>query len=166
MRVLEFRVEIWWAKCLSSKDADGRTPLHYCVSAGHDRSVLEALICVRGDTTTTTTPSAFSSNQNHHTSAQRKNPKSDMHNLQKSMSRSSISGGGGAIITGSHESLRSSNSGGGSGVMTTHSVPSRGGDSGGDPMMMVERGRGRFYDDNPGEQTNKQLILILTLIDI
>ena len=48
LRALEFRVEIWWAKCITAKDHEGRTPLHYCVGAGATRAVLEALLCVPG----------------------------------------------------------------------------------------------------------------------
>jgi len=42
-RVHEFRQEIWWAKCLSSRDRRGRTPLHYAVLGGN-MSTLEALL--------------------------------------------------------------------------------------------------------------------------
>ena len=143
MRVLEFRVEIWWAKCLSAKDVDGRTPLHYCVSAGHDRSVLEALICIRGNTTATT---GASSSDNHNSLVHRKNPKSDIGNVQKSMSRSSSNG----VVMGSNDSLRGSSSGS---MAASIGLPSRGVGTGGDNTMMVERGRGRFYDDNPGNRT-------------
>jgi ankyrin repeat protein len=42
-RVHEFRQEIWWAKCLSARDRQGRTPLHYAVLGGN-MSTLEALL--------------------------------------------------------------------------------------------------------------------------
>ena len=148
MRVLEFRVEIWWAKCLSTKDVDGRTPLHYCVSAGHDRSVLEALLCIRGDTTHTTPSSSAFASIDKHTHTSKNQPKHDIRKLPKSISRSSVNGG----MSDSHDSLRHSTSGS-SGLLSTNSVPSRGVGYGGDHMMMVERGRGRFYEDNPGNQT-------------
>lgn len=147
MRVLEFRVEIWWAKCLSTKDVDGRTPLHYCVSAGHDRSVLEALLCIRGDINHTTPSTSAISSGDKHTHTSKNHPKQDNRNLQKSISRSSVNG----VMMSGNDSLHNSNSGG-SGLLSTNSVsvPTRGMGSGDDHMMMVERGRGRFYENNPG----------------
>ena len=42
-RLDQFRLELWWAKCLSSRDTSGRTPLHYAV-LGRKPSALVTLL--------------------------------------------------------------------------------------------------------------------------
>jgi ankyrin repeat protein len=43
-RQTEFRIEIFWQKLLSSKDNDGRTPIHYAICLGKLASILEMLL--------------------------------------------------------------------------------------------------------------------------
>ena len=43
-RQAEIRIEVWWAKLLTTKDCFGRTPLHYAVGRDAPLGVLQALI--------------------------------------------------------------------------------------------------------------------------
>jgi len=120
LRALEFRVEIWWAKCVTAKDHEGRTPLHYCVGAGAPREVLEALLCAPGA------------------------PAGAARNVSVSVSTSvaSSSGTRPASSSGVRRSATVSRSSSGS----SGTVPLRGLAAAGDA---AELGRGVFYEDNP-----------------